>query len=314
MHNSNVLFSWNPFQMDISNYTAFLAVAEHESFSLAAEKLHLTQPAISKRVAQLEANLGVTLFDRVGRRVTLTEAGRALRPVAERILRDVREARQVIANLSTEISGPLSVVTSHHIGLRRLPPILKDFTRRHPAVRLDLAFMDSEQACQAVEHGEFELGIVTLPLRPTQSLAITPLWDDPLVITVAPDHPLARLEGITLDDLGQYPAILPAVGTYTRTIIEATILQHHGALDVILETNYLETLRTMVAIGLGWSALPRKMVGDDVVEVSVEGPEIRRTLGVVRHAGRTVSHASKALMALLDAAADQPSSSAFASA
>ncbi|MEW6765541.1 MAG: LysR family transcriptional regulator [Pseudomonadota bacterium] len=285
--------------MDISSYTAFLAVAEHASFSQAAEKLHLTQPAVSKRIAQLEESLGVPLFDRLGRRVALTEAGRALRPVAERILSDVRETRQVIANLSREISGPLSVVTSHHIGLRRLPPILKDYTRRHPAVRLDLAFMDSEQACQAVEHGEFELGVVTLPVRPAPTLEAIPLWEDALVIATAPDHPLARRGQVSLDELGGHPAILPAVGTYTRTIIEAPILQRHGALDVILETNYLETIRTMVAIGLGWSALPRVMLGEDVVEVSVEGLDIHRTLGIVRHAGRSVSNASRALSALL---------------
>jgi len=285
--------------MDISNYQAFLAVAEHASFSLAAEKLHLTQPAISKRIAQLEANLVVTLFDRLGRRVCLTAAGRALQPVAERILNDVRETRQVIANLSTEISGTLSIVTSHHIGLRRLPPILKDYTRRYPAVRLDLAFMDSEQACLAVERGEYELGIVTLPLRPKPTLKNTALWDDPLVIAVAPDHPLASKRQITLDDLGQHPAILPAIGTYTRTIIEATILQHQGVLDVILETNYLETLRTMVAIGLGWSALPRKMMGGDVVEVPLHGLTIQRTLGVVQHQKRTLSHAAEALLDVL---------------
>ncbi len=285
--------------MDISSYTAFLAVAEHASFSQAAERLHLTQPAVSKRIALLEESLGVPLFDRLGRRVALTEAGRALRPVAERILSDVRETRQVIANLSREISGPLSVVTSHHIGLRRLPPILKDYTRRHPAVRLDLAFMDSEQACQAVERGEFELGVVTLPVRPAPTLEAIPLWEDALVIATAPDHPLARRGQVSLDELGSHPAILPAVGTYTRTIIEAPILQRHGALDVILETNYLETIRTMVAIGLGWSALPRVMLGEDVVEVPVEGLDIHRTLGIVRHAGRSVSNASRALAALL---------------
>ena len=241
----------------------------------------------------------MTLFDRLGRRVCLTAAGRALQPVAERILNDVRETRQVIANLSTEISGTLSIVTSHHIGLRRLPPILKDYVRRYPAVRLDLAFMDSEQACLAVERGEYELGIVTLPLRPTPTLKNTALWDDPLVIAVAPDHPLASKTLITLDDLGQHPAILPAIGTYTRTIIEATILQHHGVLDVILETNYLETLRTMVAIGLGWSALPRKMMGGDVVEVPVRGLAIQRTLGIVQHQKRTLSHAAEALLNVL---------------
>jgi len=291
--------------MDISNYQAFLAVAEHASFSLAAEKLHLTQPAISKRIAQLEGSLGVALFDRLGRRISLTAAGRALHPVAIRILNDVRETRQVIANLSTEISGTLSIVTSHHIGLRRLPPILKDYTRRYPAVRLDLAFMDSEQACHAVERGEFELGIVTLPLRPMASLATTALWDDPLVIAVAVDHPLAEKNAITLDELSRYPAILPAIGTYTRTIIEATILQRQGTLDVILETNYLETLRTMVAIGLGWSALPRKMMGGDVVEVPVQDLAIQRTLGIVQHQKRTLSHAAQALRMLLQSAENE---------
>jgi len=285
--------------LDISSYQAFLAVAEHTSFSLAAEKLHLTQPAISKRIAQLESSLGVTLFDRLGRRISLTAAGRALQPVAERILNDVRETRQVIANLSTEISGTLSIVTSHHIGLRRLPPILKDYTRRYPAVRLDLAFMDSEQACHAVERGEFELGIVTLPLRPMATLETTTLWNDPLVIAVATDHALAEKNAVTLDELSRYPAILPAIGTYTRTIIEATILQRQGTLDVILETNYLETLRTMVAIGLGWSALPRKMMGGDVVEVAVHDLSIQRTLGVVKHQKRTLSHAAEALLNVL---------------
>ncbi len=285
--------------MDISNYQAFLAVAEHASFSLAAEKLHLTQPAISKRIAQLESSLGVALFDRLGRSISLTAAGRALHPVAIRILNDVRETRQVIANLSIEISGTLSIVTSHHIGLRRLPPILKDYTRRYPAVRLDLAFMDSEQACLAVERGEFEIGIVTLPLRPMASLTTTDLWNDPLVIAVAADHPLAGKSATTLDELSRYPAILPAIGTYTRTIIEATILQRQGTLDVILETNYLETLRTMVAIGLGWSALPRKMMGGDVVEVPVHDLAIARTLGVVQHQKRTLSHAAESLLNVL---------------
>ncbi|MFZ5467055.1 MAG: LysR family transcriptional regulator [Pseudomonadota bacterium] len=291
--------------MEIQSYAAFLAVAELESFSLAAERLHLTQPAVSKRIAQLEGELGAPLFDRLGRRVALTEGGRALRPLAERILGDVRETRQVIANLTKEVSGPLALVTSHHIGLRRLPPILRDFTRGHPRVRLDLAFMDSEQACQAVERGVFELGVVTLPLRPSPLLEYIPLWEDRLVIAVAPDHPLAGQAGVSLEQLGGHPAILPAVGTYTRTIIEAPILQRHGALDVILETNYLETIRTMVAIGLGWSALPRVMLGDDVVEVPVEGLDIHRTLGIVRHAGRTVSNASRALTGLLRSMAAQ---------
>lgn len=286
--------------MDISGYSAFIAVADQGSFSKAAKKLFITQPAVSKRIALLEGQLGTQLFDRIGRKVILNEAGQALLPVAERILQEVKESQRVIDNLSGDISGHLSLVTSHHIGLRRLPKILKHFALDYPQVRLDLAFMDSEKACQQIEKGSYELGVVTLPLNPSGNLKLTPLWNDPLTIAVAPDHPLAKYlfkkksnNKISLDKLAQYNAILPAVGTYTRTVIEKPIIQRHGALDIIMETNYLETIRMMVSIGLGWSALPKAMLEDDLVEIPVKGLNIERTLGVVQHAERTLSNAGK---------------------
>jgi len=133
-------------------------------------------------------------------------------------------------------------------------------------------------------------------------LKLTPLWNDPLTIAVAPDHPLVQIannQPITLNKLAKHSAILPAVGTYTRTVIEKPIIQKHGALDVILETNYLETIRMMVSIGLGWSALPRAMLDDSLVEIKVKGLEIERTLGIVQHAGRSLSNAGKAFIELL---------------
>lgn len=286
--------------MDVNTYTAFLAVAEEASFSRAAQRLHLTQPAVSKRIAALEDDLGAALFDRIGRQVILTEAGRALLPLAQRILQDVRETRQVIANLRGEVSGPLPLVTSHHIGLRRLPGILRDFTRQYPDVRLDLAFMDSENACRAIEKGDFELGVVTLPVNPPAHLRLTPIWDDPLVIAVGQEHPLAHRDRVALEELGRHSAILPALGTYTRTLIEAPIVRRHGSLDVILETNYLETIRMMVSIGLGWSALPKNMIEPDLVTVPVEGLELTRTLGLVQHAERSLSNASRAFVHMLE--------------
>jgi len=288
--------------LDIAGYTAFVAVAEQGSFSKAAKQLFITQPAVSKRIALLEEQLGAQLFDRIGRKIILNEAGQALLPVAERILQEIKESQRVIDNLSGEISGHLSLVTSHHIGLRRLPEILKHYTEDYPQVRLDLAFMDSEKACQKVEKGSYELGVVTLPLNPSERLKLTPLWNDPLAIAVAPDHPLAigyqkSHQKISLNKLAEYNAILPAVGTYTRTIIEKPLIQKHGqkhgALDIIMETNYLETIRMMVSIGLGWSALPKAMIDDDLIEIPVKGLNIQRTLGIVQHAERSLSNAGR---------------------
>ncbi len=285
--------------MDLSAYKAFVAVAELSSFSKAAEALYITQPAVSKRIALLEEQLGRTLFDRIGRTVMLNEAGKALLPVALRIMQEVKESQRVIDNLSSGISGHLSLVTSHHIGLRRLPELLKRYAQDYPQVRLDLAFMDSENACQKIEKGEYELGVVTLPLKPSKCLSITPLWNDPLSIAVAPDHPLVKIASnktITLNQLAKHSAILPAVGTYTRTVIEKPLLQKNSELDVIMETNYLETIRMMVSIGLGWSALPKTMIDKDLVEISVKGLHIQRTLGIVQHAERSLSNAGKAFI------------------
>jgi len=285
--------------MDLQSWTAFLAVAETGSFSQAAERLCLSQPAISKRIRQLEAGLNRRLFDRLGREIRLTEAGAILLPLAREAVTGVDSLRARLEEQLAGTQGTLALVTSHHIGLRRLPPLLRQFVRHHPQVRLDLAFMDSEQGCAAVAHGNFELGVVTLPVQPPPGLVCQPVWTDHLVIAAAPDHPLAGILEIPLAQLARYPAILPAVGTFTRTLIEAPILQRAGRLDVVLETNYLETIRTMVATGLGWSALPEIMLGDDVVALDVPGLGIERLLGLVRREGRSLSRAATAWLALM---------------
>ncbi|MDH5778224.1 MAG: LysR family transcriptional regulator, partial [Gammaproteobacteria bacterium] len=134
--------------MDLNNLTTFVAVAETGSFSQTSEQLFLTQPAISKRIAALEDELGTSLFDRIGRSVSLTEAGQALLPRAHKILLEVEDSRRAISNLSGNISGKLSIGTSHHIGLHRLPPVLRQFNIAYPDVELDIHFMDSEEACR----------------------------------------------------------------------------------------------------------------------------------------------------------------------
>lgn len=285
--------------MNIPGYLAFIEVARHGSFSKAADALFITQPAVSKRVAQLEQQLNCTLFDRIGRKACLNEAGTALLPIAQRIVRDIEESHRVIDNLRGEIAGRLPLVTSHHIGLRRLPGILKTFTRKYPKVRLDLAFMDSENACKKLEEGHFELGIVTLPLTQRDNLKLTTLWDDPLAITAAIDHPLAKEQKPTLETLAKYPAILPSTGTYTHTVIEAAILNQQKQLEVILETNYLETIRTMVSTSIGWSALPRTMIDKELREIPIPNLHMQRTLGIVQHRDRSLSNVSKAFLQAL---------------
>lgn len=285
--------------MDIPNLQAFVAVAESGSFSIASENLFLTQPAISKRISALEAELDIHLFDRIGRKVTLTEAGTALLERARKILHQIEDSKRAIQNLSGHISGKLSIGTSHHIGLHRLPPILRAFTQTHPEVELDLHFMDSEEACNAIEHGDLELGIVTLPIEPAKVLQTYQVWPDPLDIVVNQSHPLSLLKNITPKQLANYSAILPTPGTYTRQIFEQTMRKHKLELKVGLSTNYLETIKMMVSVGLGWSVLPRSMISKELKTLTIEGITLERKLGIVWHSGHTLSNAAKAMSTML---------------
>jgi DNA-binding transcriptional LysR family regulator len=283
--------------MDIAALQAFVAVADSGSFSRAAEAVFLTQPAISKRIAALESELGTPLFDRLGRRIQLSPAGTALLDQARRILSEVAEAKRRIANLSGSLAGPLSLGTSYHVGLHRLQPALKAFYQRHPEVQLDLRFMDSEAACHAVQAGQLELAVITLPIAPDTSLRSETVWDDALEIVVSRDHALARKKKNTLQALTDYPAILPVAGTYTREIILAALGPVRERLHIGMETNYLEVIKMLVSIGLGWSVLPLTLIDAELKVVQIKGVRIKRSLGIVTHASRTLSNAAQAMIA-----------------
>jgi DNA-binding transcriptional LysR family regulator len=282
--------------MDSQFLKAFVEVAELASFSRAAEALHLSQPAVSKRVAALEAQLGQPLFDRIGRVVHLTEAGQTLLPHARNVLREIEDSRRALARLSGRVSGRLSIGTSHHIGLHRLPPVLRAYVNQYPDVDLDIHFMDSEEACLAVEQGKLELGIVTLPPEPLPRLEQREVWPDPMSLVVAPNHPLAQQKKIGVRDLAAYPALLPDEKTYTHGIVKQAFNALGLEPRVRLATNYLETLKMLVSIGLGWSALPDSMADETIVRLKV--PEIRlaRRLGLVWHQRRSLSNAAEALV------------------
>ena len=283
--------------MDLSALQAFVAVAQNASFSHAAEQLFVSQSAISKRIAQLETDIKAQLFDRIGRKVALTEAGHALLPRAQRLLNDAKELQRVVADLQGDIAGKLTMGTSHHIGLHRLPDPLRQFTQLHPNVELDIQFMDSEEACHAVEVGELELAIVTLPPKPRERLSLTSIWHDPLVFVAAKDHALCHQKS-SLADLAEHSAVLPSTHTYTRGILESLLRNEGLALNVAMETNYLETLRMLVSTGLGWSLLPKTLIADDIQEIKIPKVQLQRELGVVTHEKRSLSNAAQAMIRL----------------
>ncbi|MBU2964519.1 LysR family transcriptional regulator [Amphritea sp. 2_MG-2023] len=293
--------------MDTNSLQAFVAVAESGSFSRAAEQLFLTQSAMSKRILILEQQLNNRLFDRIGRTVSLTEAGRELLPRARRILLELEDARRSLSNLRGDVSGTLSVAASHHISLHRLPPVLRQYSSDFPEVKLDLRFDESEIAYDNVVKGNLEIALITLAPSPDPNIHCQTIWRDKLNYVVATDHPLASLQQVTLEQLCRYPAILSGSATFTRQLAEQQFSQLALQPDIAMSTNYLDTIRMMVEIGLGWSLLPETMTENSLTVLKVDAPAVTRELGYITHKERTLSNAARHFIQLLEQAAEKGS-------
>ena len=291
--------------MEIDGLKAFLAVADAASFSAAADRLHLTQPAVSKRIALLEQQLNTRLFDRIGRTVRLTHSGQILLTRANQILQQVEDTERAVRNLAGEVAGQLSLATSHHVGLWRLPAVLRRYIASHPGVALDLHFMDSEVAHERIIQGELEMAIITLAPSVHDKLVAEPIWRDELVFVAARGHPLSEEQNIRVDDLAEYSAILPDMTTFTGRIVKGMFEERQLPLNIGMSTNYLETIKMLIGVGLGWSVLPRTMLDDEVVLLNINQP-IERTLGVIHHVNRTLSNAGRAFIETLRVESDYP--------
>lgn len=287
--------------MNFVDLRAFLAVADTRSFSKAADQLHVTQPAVSKRIQMLEQSLGVPLFDRVGKRVYLTQAGDVLVPQAQQMLAMLNDTERQLRNLSDHITGSLQLATSHHIGLHRLAPVLRTFTERFPDVQLNITFEDSEIAHDQVRAGDIELAVVTLnPLGDSQ-LHYQEIWHDPLLFVTAPGQDRAA----SMQSLAEEPCVLPGTGTFTGRIVLQRFDEAGISLTPAMSTNYLETIGMLVSVGLGWSVLPLSMAGELGV-LAVPCPDMARTLGCVTNPARATSNAARAFIGVVSEFGDLP--------
>lgn len=286
--------------MDTSQLKSFVAVAELSSFSEAADKLFLTQPAISKRIAALEEQLHCKLFNRIGRNISLTQEGMRLLPRAREILFTVEQTEREIREGSESISGDLNIMTSHHVGLHRLPPLLKSFVNRYPEVILDVDFVDSEFAHHAVLSGDIELAVVTLAPIPDENITSTCIWQDPLVFVCPNDHPLSGSDQVSLKTLSLHRAVLPGLNTYTGRLVADLFNRYKLRLDTrSTSSNYLETIKMLVSIGMGWSVLPASMVDKSIYALHLPEHAPSRELGLIFHKRRHLSKASQAFIATL---------------
>ncbi|MGE8557633.1 MULTISPECIES: LysR family transcriptional regulator [unclassified Acinetobacter] len=284
--------------MNLAAFEAFIKVMETGSISMAADLLFITQPAVTKRIHSLEEYFGVKLFESAGRGVQATHAAHSLLPKVKNWLNELGDIHHTLSHEQEQVQGKLKIGTSHHIGLHHLPQHLRNYVQKFPDVTLDVHFVDSEQAHEQVLAGDLELAFLTLPPQGDERLSYVTIWNDPLVFVAAPFHPLAQKKHLSLEDLVQYPSLLPASQTYTTQITLAEFEKQGVKPKITMSNNPLESIRMLVSIGLGWSVLPKTLLNQELQLLDIN-VQMNRQLGMVWHPGRTQSRAVQELVAMM---------------
>jgi len=244
----------------------FFTVARLLSFTRAAEVLHMTQPAVTFQVRQLEEQLDARLFDRTHSRVTLTDAGRLVFRYAERIFEVYAEMEGALHELKGAVGGALVLGASTTVAEYLLPSLLGQFLRSHPEVGISLRVGNTDAVVAMVEDSEIDLGVVEAPVT-NGKLVVQPCLLDQLHLIVPPDHPLAQRKEVSLADFLEEPFICREEGSGTREVI-MEYLNRQGVgrnrLNFCLELGSPEAIKSAVAAGLGLSILSETVIAKEL--------------------------------------------------
>ena len=288
--------------MDIRQLRYFLAVAEHRHFTRAAQASFVSQPALSQRVRALERELGAPLFDRLAGGVELTTAGRVLRGYAERILRELENAKVAVEEVTGTVRGELSVSTVHTANLALVVDVLARFRQAHPGVAVRIHEEPSAGVVESVLSGRVNLGIAYLPAA-HDALESTPLYEEELVLVVPEGHALAG-GTVRPSELADLPLIVPPDGFCLRTGIELALSGAGGPARIVAEMSATESICEAVRASLGVTLLPRAYIERrgaalGLASARIAPPAPVRTVAALRRADRHQCLATRAFLAAL---------------
>jgi len=289
--------------MDLPRLTVFRAVARHLSFSKAAEELQLSQPAVSKHIQQLETDLGVRLFHRMGRHVELTEAGNMVATYAQSIVVLTEEVRRGLAELKGVQRGYLRLGASSTPGLYLVPDLLARFRRKFPGVETTLVVTNSVDVARRVSAGEIDLGFVgAAPEIP--GLWVRNFAEDEIVLIVPLGHALSSRRKFAPELLVPELLIVRELGSATRQIAEANLARLGVSPRQVMEMSGSEAVKRAVAAGLGIAFISRYAIALEVAQKLVYAPAIPqlrfpRPLFLITRKDARPSAAAQAFLELL---------------
>lgn len=275
----------------------FAAVARHQSFTRAGQELHLSQPAVSMQIKLMEEQVGLPLFEQVGRKIYLTEAGHELARYSTAIAQQLDEAAQVINDLKGLAGGHLHIAVAT-TGAYIAPYLLAAFARLHPQLKVSMDVTNREALLHQLADNEVDLAIMG---RPPEELALdaTAFLDNPLVVIAPPGHPLAGCSRIPLQDLAEYPFIIREAGSGTRSAAERFFSKAGVSLQTSMEMSSHEAIKHAVRAGMGLGiaslhTIREELTAGHLVILAVQGLPIQRHWYLVHRQGKRLSAAAQA--------------------
>jgi len=278
----------------IRQIEAFLKVAEFGSFTRAAERLHVAQPALSQHVRDLEDELGIRLFDRTTRRVELTEGGREFRNTAAKIVEDLELAARHAHELSTRKRGKVAIATPPLLAGAILPWAIADFRAQYPGVQVSVVEAQADDIVEQVRSGEVDCGLGTFRAG-EDGIVSTAVTSDSLSLFCPPSHPFAKLKRMNWRELDGQPLVTLTRDSGIRVLVELGCETAQIGMSIAYEVSHVTTALSMVEAGLGVAVLPtyariaaRK---DALAAIPLVNPTITRDIVLITQAGRSVSPA-----------------------
>lgn len=287
---------------EILDLRAFQHVVELESFHRAAEALHMSQPALTRRIQKLEASIGAQLLERTTRHVAPTATGQELMPLVRRMLEEFDGSLFALKDASSQQRGLITMACLPTAAFYFLPKVVRQFNEEFPHTRFRILDLTANDGLRAVARGEVEFGI-NLMGNSDPDLDFEPLIDDPFVLAMRKDHPLARRDELIWPDLEGHRLITVDRSSGNRTLLDASLARANLKLNWFYEVTHLNTSLGLVEAGLGISVLPRLATPQEehpfLITRPIVDPIVTRTIGIVQRRNGRLSPAAERFLSML---------------
>ena len=283
--------------MEIRDLQVFISVAKHLNYTRAGEEVHLSQPSVSVRIKQLETELGVKLFEQLGKKVSLTESGQLLVPNAHRILTAVEDAEHAIKDLQGLQLGSLRIGASTTPGMYIIPRTIARFKERYPQIDVQLGIRHTRGIEAGVARNEFDFGFVGGHLVGDE-IDVLPWLTDELVLVVPPRHQLARKKTVKRNDLTNERFIGRELGSATRATLASHLKESNLQLQTVMEMENPESLKKAVQSGLGIAFISKFAIESEIkaktlATIRIPRLKINRELKIVYRKDKHLSRAAR---------------------